>query len=240
MVEMDGVHLHVECSGEGQGVVLLHGWGQDLSMMRLLQCQLQESYRVVNLDLPGFGESIPLREGWGMDDYVTCLFELLNRYEIENPILIAHSFGARIAIRYAARFPVKKMVLTGAAGLRAPLSLWKRAKQKAYRINQKLQLPIHFGSSDYQNADPALKKVLVQAVNEDLSSLLPDIHCPVLLVWGSEDQQTPLWMARKMESVLPQAKLIVYRGEDHFAYYHQGFRFIEDIQQFLGVSRCCG
>ena len=55
MVEMDGVHLHVECSGEGQGVVLLHGWGQDLSMMRLLQCQLQESYRVVNLDLPGFG-----------------------------------------------------------------------------------------------------------------------------------------------------------------------------------------
>ena len=59
-MQVDGICCHVECSGEGQGVVLLHGWGQNCSMMRLVQRELEDRYRVVNLDLPGFGDSVPL------------------------------------------------------------------------------------------------------------------------------------------------------------------------------------
>lgn len=240
MEEIDGVYCHVECGGKGQGVVLLHGWGQNASMMRLLQCQLQEKYRVVNMDLPGFGESVPIKETWQMNDYVEFLHMLIERYQLEDPILIAHSFGARIAIKYAAVYPVSSMILTGAAGLHMPLSVYKRVKQLLYHFSRSLQLSFSFGSQDYRAADPVMRRVLVQAVNDDVAPLLERIHCPVLLVWGSKDQQTPLWMGKKMERLLPQAKLIVYQGEDHFAYYHQGFRFLDDIEQFLGVTGCCG
>ena len=61
-MQVDGICCHVECSGEGQGVVLLHGWGQNCSMMRLVQRELEDRYRVVNLDLPGFGDSVPLKK----------------------------------------------------------------------------------------------------------------------------------------------------------------------------------
>ena len=168
-----------------------------------------------------------------MEDYVDVIHQLADRYHMEAPALIAHSFGARIAIRYAGRHPVSCLVLTGAAGLRMPLSLGKEMKQQLHRWGRHLHLSIFSGSEDYRRADPVLRQVLVQAVNEDLSSLLPSIVCPVLLVWGSEDRETPLWMGRKMERLFADARLIVYRDEDHFAYYHQGFRFANDVRQFL-------
>lgn len=239
MEEIDGVCCHVECSGEGQGVILLHGWGQNLMMMRLLHRQLQDNYRVLSLDLPGFGQSKPLPQAWTMDDYVPLIHHLADRYHMKEPILIAHSFGARIAIRYACSFPVPCMVLTGAAGLRAPLSLVKRGKQQLHHLGKYLHLSLFSGSEDYRKADPILKRVLVQAVNEDLAPLLPSIHCPILLVWGSEDRQTPLWMGRKMETLFERARLIVYHDDDHFAYYHQGFRFAQDVRQFLGETLGC-
>ena len=52
-----GVRCHLQRLGQGDGVILLHGWGQDMRMMRLIQNELKDHYRVVNLDLPGFGES---------------------------------------------------------------------------------------------------------------------------------------------------------------------------------------
>ena len=52
-----GVRCHLQRLGQGDGVILLHGWGQDMWMMRLIQNELKDHYRVVNLDLPGFGES---------------------------------------------------------------------------------------------------------------------------------------------------------------------------------------
>ena len=52
-----GVRCQLQRAGQGDGVILLHGWGQDMRMMRLVQNELRAHYRVVNLDLPGFGES---------------------------------------------------------------------------------------------------------------------------------------------------------------------------------------
>ena len=48
------VSCHLQRAGQGDGVILLHGWGQDMRMMRLIQNELKSHYRVINLDLPGF------------------------------------------------------------------------------------------------------------------------------------------------------------------------------------------
>src|SRR5699024_5490986 len=101
ILQVDGICCHVECSGEGQGGVLLHGWGQYCSMMRLVQRELEDRYRVVNLDLPGFGDSVPLKKPMSIKEYAMFVRKLMAELGIEDPIIIAHSFGARIALRYA-------------------------------------------------------------------------------------------------------------------------------------------
>ena len=75
--------------------------------------------------------------------------------------------------------------------------------------------------------------MLVQVVNEDLTPVLEKIKVPVLLIWGECDDQTPLWMGKKMEALIPEACLIVLEQEDHFAYYHQSGRFCAIVSAFL-------
>ena len=133
-----GVRCHLQRLGQGDGVILLHGWGQDMRMMRLIQNELKDHYRVVNLDLPGFGESGEPSAPWGIEEYARFIHEIAEHDHMEAPILIAHSFGARIAIRYASRYPTKKMVLSGAAGIRAPLSWQRRASQHWHHLKRRM------------------------------------------------------------------------------------------------------
>lgn len=204
-------------------IVLLHGWGGSKALMEPIAQGLDYSH-ILNLDLPSFGEEKEL-EIADFKAYVPWLREKLSEKGIKEPIFIAHSFGCRIALLYALEYPVKGMVLTGAAGIKDILSLKQRLKIYAYKISKKCHIPLRFGSTDYQNASDYQKKILVQAVNMDISDELHRITCPVLLVFGSYDQQTPLWMAKKLKDGLVNAELIVFEGGDHFAYLHEIQRF---------------
>ena len=59
------------------------------------------------------------------------------------------------------------------------------------------------------------------------------IKCPVLLVWGENDEAVPLAMGRQMEQQMPDAGLAVFEGDDHFAYWHQPVRFNQVLDAFL-------
>ena len=75
-----------------------------------------------------------------------------------------------------------------------------------------------YGSPDYQNASPIMRQTLIQVVNEDLLAYAARILVPTILVWGDADQDTPLWMGRKLERTIPDAALIVHKGAGHYAY----------------------
>lgn len=206
---MEHGYVHVEKKGHGPAVVLLHGWGQNLYMMKFLQDHLQNQFTVFNLDLPGFGKSEEPLHCWSVDEYAQFLHCLLEEEGVKNPILIAHSFGARIAICYAARYPCKKLILTGAAGLLPKRGITYYLKVSMYKLCKKLSINLTMGSEDYQKASSVMRGVLVKAVNENLESLLPRIRCDTLLVWGEKDEQTPLWMGKRMEQLLPHASTIL-------------------------------
>ena len=146
---------------------------------------------------------------------------------------IAHSFGARIALRYAYRYPVEKMVLSGAAGIQAKRGLGYHIRVKTYKLLKRLHAAPAMGSSDYQNASPIMKGVLVASVEDDLRGILKDISTETLLVWGEKDTATPLWMGRVMEEELPNAALVVLPKEDHFAYFHLSIQFCRIVDAFL-------
>ena len=78
-----------------------------------------------------------------------------------------------------------------------------------------------------------MRASLVKVVNEDLSPLLPQIKASTLLVWGEKDDSTPLWMGQQMEKEIPDAGLVIFENDDHFAYLRQWPRFVTVVRAFL-------
>ncbi len=225
--------IHHQIEGDGANVVLLHGWGQNSTMMKPIQQRLSVHYRVCVLDLFGFGKTDDIEDYQTFDDYVEAFHTFLVEHQLEDPILIAHSFGARLAVRYALKYPVKALILTGAAGIRLPLTWKQKLSIRCYKIKKRLGIAQRSGSYDYQHANPFQRKLLVQVVNDDLTPYYHRLTMPVLLVWGEKDDQTPLIMGKMMEKAITKSTLIVLEDDDHFAYYHQSGRFCAIVEAFL-------
>lgn len=225
--------IHYTLEGKGEPLVLLHGWGQNMAMMKFIADHFKQRFQVLNLDLPGFGESEEPKCVWNLDDYTLCIHECCKALQLSNPTLIAHSFGARIALLYAHRYQAQKLVLTGAAGIKKSKTLQYYIRIYTYKLLKKLHMAPDMGSEDYKTASEVMKGVLIESVERDLRSLLPQITNEALLVWGEKDEATPLWMGETMEKMMPNATLIVLDGDDHFAYFHQPQRFIAILEYFL-------
>lgn len=242
-IAVKDIKCHYEKKGtKGKNVVLLHGWGQNTKMMDYIATFLSKHFKVYNLDFPGFGESEEPKQSWGNEDYVEFLKEFTDKLKIKNPILIGHSFGSRVALYYAYKYPVYKMILTGAAGVRAKRTIEWYFKVYTYKLGKLLLKPFKnlsnklrnkAGSEDYKNASEVMKGTLVKCVNFDITPYLKDIVPETLLVFGGNDSATPLYMGKIMEKEMPNATLVVFEGDDHFAYFNQGDRFNRVLDAFL-------
>jgi len=248
-IEVGGQSTRVLERGEGDPVVVLHGWGGRIeSMTPVIEC-LATSFRVVAMDLPGFGESPAPRGAWGTPDYATYVTDVLAERGIERAHFVGHSYGAKTSLYLAATRPplVDKLILQASSGLRTPPSVQARAKRAASKVGKvagRLGRPgravrraiyDRVSSSDYRDAG-ALRPTLVKVVNEDLKGLLGRVKASTLLVWGTEDDAVPLVHARTMEKLIPDAGLVLFEGAGHFAYLDDPTRFCVVAKHFLGAS----
>ena len=224
--------LYIQVEGKGIPIILLHGWGLNHYYMEPLFQYFKNTYKVCMLDLPGFGNSI-LPYAYDLSEYVEKIREIIEIYELENPVLVAHSFGARIAFRYASKYPTRFVIATGAAGIKPKRGIRYYTKVCIYKIIKKMHLQKEMGSEDYKNAQGDLKKTFVKIVNDHNHDDILKIKCPILLIWGEKDMETPLWMAKKIEKLNKNTTLIILKGEDHFAYYHQMSQFIKICEYAL-------
>ena len=221
----------------GKNVVLLHGWGQNIEMMKPLGDRLLD-YCITILDFPGFGESGKLVNSFTIYDYVECLEELLHRLKIENPIVMGHSFGGRVAIIYASRNQTEKLVLFGSPCIRHER---KSVKESVLKTVKKLPgmnrlgeyAKKYIGSTDYRNATPVMRETLVNTVNEDLSGYAKQITCSTLLIWGTLDEAAPIGEARELEKLLVDGGLVELEGYTHYAYLEALPQVVNILHSFL-------
>ena len=225
-------------------VLLLHGWGQNIEMMDFIGEFLKKHFTVYNFDLPGFGESEEPKEVWGVEDYADMLKQFCVIKKIDNPIIIGHSFGCRIAIRYAYKYGAYKMILTGAAGVRDKRTLSWYIKVYSYKLGKKLmnmglfknklkKLQESAGSEDYKNTSGIMRQTFVKVVNDDVMPILKDVKAETLLVFGENDEATPVSKGKLMEKLMPNAALVIFENDDHYAYFHQAQRFNMVLEAFL-------
>jgi len=237
------LNIHYEKNtGHKKDVILLHGWGQNTLMMKSIADFLKTHFNVYNIDLPGFGQSDELNRAYSLEDYTEFLRLFIEEFKIKNPIFIGHSFGCRIALNYAYKYDAYKMCLTGAAGIRDKRALKWYFKTYTYKLGKKIakifnmditKLQNKAGSEDYRNASPIMRETLVKIVNSDLKDILKDIKTETLLVFGDKDEATPLEKGKMMEKLMPNATLVVFKDDDHFAYFHQAERFNKVLDAFL-------
>lgn len=219
-------------------IVLLHGWGQNIQMMQMLGEPFKKDYHIIAIDFPGFGLSDEPNEAMGVDGYTTLLEELLKKLNVVNPILIGHSFGGRVSVKYASRNKVKKVILLSPAlrghdkkGLKSKiLKLMKKIPQLKGLENWAKN---HIGSRDYRAASPIMKQVLVKTVNEDLSEDAKKIKAPVILIYGDMDSEVPEEDTKEYERLIPDCGLILYEGCTHYAYLERLGQTINIIGNFI-------
>ena len=209
--------------GKGKDILLLHCWGQNIEMMRPVGDCFQDRFRITILDLPGFGESDSPKEAWTIERYSNFLEQFVKEVKIKKPIVIGHSFGGRVAIRYSSRNPIEKLVLFGSPCIRIQeeLPLYVKVLKKLKTIPGLNELgeymKQYIGSRDYKAASPIMRQTLVEVVNEDLSKYAREIEEPTLLIWGDHDTEAPLNEAKELEKIMIDAALIVLPGT-HYAY----------------------
>ena len=247
-IKIKGLNFHYTVEGSGSPIILMHGWGCNLTTLKSIEKVAMETHTVYNVDFHGFGSSEEPKDVWGVEEYTQVIEELVKIENIENPILLGHSFGGRVGILYSSRNKVKKLILVDAAGVKpkrswkyyyrvytyklakriAPIVLGKKLAQKFIDGMRKRR-----GSSDYNDASPMMRSILSKVVNEDLQYCMPNISAPTLLVWGEEDTATPMRDAKIMEKLIPNAGLVSFPDCGHYSFLENPVQFAAVLRYFL-------
>lgn len=237
-IKIKDIEINYVQYGEGKDVLLLHGWGQNIAMMQPLGDNLSNKFRITILDFPGFGDSEEPKTPWNIEKYSNMLEEFVQKTNIKKPIVIGHSFGGRVAIRYSARNPIEKLVLFGSPCIRIQeklsltVKLLKKLKTLPGMNNLGEYMKKYIGSRDYKAASPVMRQTLVEVVNEDLSKFAREIEEPTLLIWGEYDTEAPVSDAKELEKIMVDAALIVLPGT-HYAYLENLPRVIAILENFI-------
>jgi pimeloyl-ACP methyl ester carboxylesterase len=247
-LDIKDIKIHYHLTGEGYPVILLHGWAGSIASFAPVHKHLETRFKTCSIDLPGFGRSDPPKAAWSTSDYAIFLVSFFQMLGMDNPVIIAHSFGGRVGIRLASSIAVRKLVLIDSAGIKSHRSISYYVKVYSYKtVSRILRLPAiepftadmlkkmrnRIGSQDYLNASPRLREILVKTVDEDLRDLLPQIKCPTLLVWGQLDSATPIADALLMKELIPDSGLVRFPKAGHFSYLEQLNEFLIVIDNFL-------
>ena len=185
----------------------------------------------IALDLPGFGASPPPQTAWGSADYAALVARVLREGGPGSPVgpvvVLGHSFGGRVAVHLAATEPelVRALVLTGApvarrvGAVRKPPAAFRllRSARKAHLVPEEMleRARQRYGSADYIAAQGVMRQVLVRLLAENYESQISRIRCPVELVWGDDDTEAPLSIAKTVHEEIPGSILTVSAGAGH-------------------------
>lgn len=254
---MTKARLHIESLGEGQDIVMLHGWGMNSAVFTPLHTALSE-YRVHYVDLPGFGFSPP-HQGT-ITDWVDLLVNALP----DNAIWMGWSLGGLVATQAAIRFPerVKGLVTIASSprfmahdeqawpGMPAQIlsQFGNELEQNLARTIERF-LVIQAMGSDTAKEDikqlkelvlgrplpdaAALRQGLDMLAAVDLRDELVNINQPWLRVWGRLDGLVPRRVPPKMPRHHADIEDVILAKASHAPFFSHPEDFLTELLRWL-------
>ena len=231
-------------AGRGdRSLIFLHGWRSNKEAWLPVE-QLMENagYRLVFIDLPGFGASEAPKRPYALHDYAETVRLFAEKLELQVHAVIGHSAGARIAAKLAAENPdfMNKLILVASGGARPAFVGLKTCLAKiakpffamGFMAPLRKKLYAAMGAEDYL-ATPDLQKTFVNIVNENLDPLLPRIKTDTLIVWGDKDATAPLTYGNHIAKLILNARLEIIEGAGHYCFKEHPEKFSDLLLGFL-------
>jgi len=267
MVEVDGVRVHLRDEGEGPALLLLHGASASLHTWDPWVRSLRWDHRVLSVDLPPSGLTGPHPDDrYDPAAYLALVEGVLEHAGVEEAVLVGNSLGGYIAARYAARHPhrVRGLVLISPAGYpqALPWPLRLLATPGVGRIHSRITprwIVARGVASAYGDpgrirpgvVDRYWELVRAPGTREGLRHLarsmddlrqrepewVEDVTVPTLVVWGADDNFTPVELAERWQEDLPDMELVILEGVGHVAMEEVPARSLEAVRPFLASLR---
>lgn len=234
-------------SGKGKQVLLLHGWGDSSAGWRSFASLLAEDFDVIVPDLPGFGATQAPPGAWGLDQYAKFVAAFATKLKLEPFALIGHSNGGAIAVRGLANgtLDAEKLVLLASAGIRGEYKGRNKALRLAAktgklltaplptRTKKKLQRKVYQAVGSDMLVAEHLQETFKKVVDDDVRSDAAALQLPALLVYGEQDEQTPVRYGELFHQAVTGSVLEILPGVDHFLHQTAEARVAKLVKDFL-------
>jgi pimeloyl-ACP methyl ester carboxylesterase len=228
-MENDSLRLRVLEAGHGDTtLVLLHGYGESLLAWRLVLDRFTRHYRVIALDLPGFGLSDKPDVAYDYPAYQRWIGDFLADHTKGPVVVVGHSMGGQIAAGLALDHPDRVVaailidpagagintLLTDTGGIASPSTQWvASAISFVLPVHDSAWLAEPRGASDYEpsadsNTTRAARRVLEQFDFAALQHRFGELKQPVLLIWGEQDPTIPLSIGERIAAALPCRRFV--------------------------------
>lgn len=247
-VVVDSLLTHYEQLGDGKIIVLLHGWGDSGAGLSGLQKELAKTYRVITVDLPGFGATQPPVMTWGLDEYALFVAHFLDKIQVKKILaVVGHSNGGAVAVRGVSKRTLKpeKLILLAAAGIRdhgglrkmsykvlakggKAATVWLPAEQR-----NKLRQKLYKSAGSDMLIVPELQETFKKTVSEDLQADATKLTVPVLLLYGEQDTATPVWYGERYHELMSDSTLEILPGAGHFVHLDRPADVVQAIKGFV-------
>lgn len=232
----DAEIFYSENGDKAKSVILWgHGWGQSHAAFEAITSSLARQARHIRIDFPGFGASPKPPTDWSTEEYADMVAAFIKAEALGPVFWAGHSFGGRVGIQLAAKYPdlLRGLIIISGAGLKRKRGFFKSLYFKSRILTYKtLKLMTHFGlskdwlqqkfgSSDYKNAGE-MRGIFIKVVNEDLTEQARTIKMKTLLFYGANDTETPPEFGQRFKTLIQNSDLFVLDGQDHYSVLSSG------------------
>lgn len=249
VVLRDNTVVHYLEAGQGPLLVLVHGLGSSADVWRDSMRLLARSYRVVALDLPGYGKSDRPRADYSIEYQASALADFLDALEQGKAALAGNSMGGWIAALVALNRPekVSHLILVDSAGLKRdslpPINLNPATKEEQRLLMLSLFVDKSFASERAVNDQWEYRKNIAATVQATLLSLktrrpylderLKYINVPTLIIWGRQDALTPADLAERFNKGVAGSRLVLIDKAGHLPQVEKPTAFYRAVKGFV-------
>lgn len=261
-MKIDGMDVHYRDEGKGLPLVLIHGISSSLNTWDGWEEQLRNNFRIIRLDLPGFGLTGPHpNHDYSIEFYVSFMKSFLDELEIDSCYMAGSSLGGYITWNVAATYPelVQRMILVDAAGYpftpEATPLVFKLAQSPIAPFFKKMtprfliaQVINEVYGDDSKVTDAVVDRYyyntlregnrdafldLVENIQFTQFPKLKTINTPALILWGEMDTWLNPSLAKRFNHDLVNSQLIIYPGVGHIPMEEIPRQTAEDTKVFL-------
>lgn len=233
-----------------QVIYILHGWAigdkNQEKWQPFIDLLKEAGYKVNFLKIPGL--SVPSQESWELQDFVDWLEGQIK--EKSGVILLGHSFGSQLSIRYTSQHPkqISKLILIDSGGIK-DRAIKVRIKRKVFLVLAKtgknfLKSPVfrHFlykmaRETDYLKAPPAQRKSMSNVLRDEILKDLPKIKCKTQIIWGQNDKTTPLKHAFLLHQGISHSKVQIIQEARHSPQFTHAKEVSEIVINFINEKK---